>query len=69
MNGGKRTFPEILIGVCMLAACAATATMWHWKRLMRIIGYMARDPKHFLVIRPGSLNIVVSADASHADHP
>ena len=43
--------------------------MWYWKRLMRIIGYMARDPKHFLVIRPGSLNIVVSADASHADHP
>ena len=36
---------------------------------MRIIGYMAKDPEHCLVVHPGSLNIVVSADASHADHP
>ena len=69
MYGGKRTFPEILFGVCVLATCVATATMSHWKKLVRIIGYMAKDPSHCLVISPGSLNIVVSADASHADHP
>ena len=68
MYGGKRTYPEILFGVCVLAACVLTATASHWKKLLRIVGYMARDPSHCLVIRPGSLNIVGSADASHADH-
>ena len=69
MYGGKRTFPEILFGVCVLASFVLTATMSHYKRLVRVIGYMASDPKHCLVIPPGSLNIVVIADASHADHP
>ena len=46
MYGGKRTFTEILFGVCVLASFVLTATMAHYKRLVRVIGFMASDPKH-----------------------
>jgi hypothetical protein len=42
--------------------------MFHWRALLRLIGYFKfTRENHCLVIRPGSLNVVVSADASH--HP
>ena len=46
MYGGKRTFTEILFGVCVLASFLLTATMSQYKRLARVIDYMASDPKH-----------------------
>jgi hypothetical protein len=65
----KRTYPEILYPVAMLATHVTDATDYHWKLLMRVIGYLAKDEDHCLFIQPGSLNMVSSADASHADHP
>ena len=37
---------EINFGVCVLASFLLTATMSQYKRLARVIDYMASDPKH-----------------------
>ena len=55
--------------VCVLASATAHATVTHWRRLLRIVGYVIFAHNHALVLRPASLNIIVSADSSHAEHP
>jgi hypothetical protein len=44
------------------------ATEEDFRRLLRAISYLGHDPEHCLVIDPGSLSLVGSADASYAGH-
>lgn len=63
-----RTYPECLPTSSTLASRFPSATAEDFKRLLRGISYLGSDPEHCLVIHPGSLSLVCSADASYGVH-
>ena len=66
--GANRTTPQIKFGIGVLATVLMTATLTHWSRLLRICGYIIKNAKRGMLIKPGSLHIVMSSDASHLTH-
>ena len=64
----SRTYPECLPAATVAASRFHLATVEDMKRLRASISYLGRDPDHCLVIRPGSLSLVASADASYGVH-
>jgi hypothetical protein len=69
MFGAKRTYPEILPETTYLASKYYKATEADWIKLRRVVEYMNYDKEaHCLFLRPKSLKIIASADASYAEH-
>jgi hypothetical protein len=66
LYGGKRTYPEILFPASILASRITTATTSDMASVERIIGYIAGQPGHRLTIKPGSMQVAISCDASWA---
>jgi hypothetical protein len=66
LYGGKRTYPEILFAASMLASRITTATTSDMASVERIIGYIAAQDGHRLTIKPGSMQVAISCDASWA---
>jgi hypothetical protein len=64
----SRTYPECLSVCSVMAARFLVATEPDFKKLLRAISYLGYDPNHCLVIHPGSLSLVCSADASYGVH-
>ena len=64
----SRTYPECLPASTVLASRFVVATEEDYRRLLRSISYLGHDPDHCLVIHPGSLSLVCSADASYGVH-
>ena len=69
MYGGKRTYPEVLPATTYLATKYWKATERDYKKALRVVEYFNYHENHCLYLRPKSLDIVVSADASYAEHP
>jgi hypothetical protein len=65
---GTRTYPECLPAATVGASRFHVATEIDMKNLCASISYLGSNPEHCLVIRPGSLSLVVSADASYGVH-
>ena len=63
-----RTYPELLPVCAVLAGRFLESTEDDRSRLDRAIGYLLSDAEHCLVIRPGSLNLIGSADCSYGVH-
>jgi Reverse transcriptase (RNA-dependent DNA polymerase) len=63
-----RTYPECLPASAMRATRHPVATELDMKELKRTISYLGHDLDHCLVIHPGSLSLVCSADASYGVH-
>jgi hypothetical protein len=63
---GSRTYPEILPACSTLAGRFTEATEADIKKLLHVVGYLKCDLEHCLVIQPGTLNPVASADCSYA---
>lgn len=63
-----RTYPECLPAASVYASRFVRATVEDFDRLLKSISYLGRDLDHALVIRPGSLSLVCSADASYGVH-
>jgi hypothetical protein len=68
MFGGKRTYPELLVGTTFLAGFYGNATEQDLSKATRLIEYVHGCPDHCLYLYPKSLKIVASADASYAEH-
>ena len=68
MYAGKRTYPEILPAVTMLARKYGKATELDLKKATRVVQYLNYHSDHSLYLRPMSLNIVASGDASYSEH-
>ena len=68
MYGGKRTYPEVLPTTTYLATKYWKATASDMVKGLRVLEYFNHEDDHMLYLRPKSLNIVVSADASYAEH-
>jgi len=64
----SRTYPECLPMSSVAASRFSVATESDYARLLRGISYLGHDPDHCLVIHPGSLSLVCSADASYGVH-
>jgi hypothetical protein len=64
----SRTYPECLPAACVYAARHSTATVLDFDHLIDSISYLGSNPDHCLVIQPGSLSLVCSADASYGVH-
>jgi hypothetical protein len=64
----SRTYPECLPMSSVAASRFSVATEADYARLLRGISYLGHDPDHCLVIHPGSLSLVCSADASYGVH-
>lgn len=64
----SRTYPECLPSAAVYASRFVVATEEDYRRLLRSISYLGRDPNHCLVLHPGSLSLVCSADASYGVH-
>ena len=65
----KKCWPTILYSACVLSGVVRAPKEFHWKALMRVLAYVARYKDHYkLVIKPSSLNVVCSADASYLAH-
>ena len=64
----SRTYPECLPSAAVYASRFVVATEEDFHRLRRSISYLGRDPEHCLVLQPGSLSLVASADASYGVH-
>jgi hypothetical protein len=69
MYAAKRTYPEALPAATAAASRFGRATEEDLEKLLQAISYLGHDPDHCLVIHPGSLSVVCSADASYASHP
>jgi hypothetical protein len=65
----SRTYPECLPASSLLATRFPVVTEEDFRRLKRAISYLGHDLDHCLVIQPGSLSLVCSADASYGVHP
>jgi hypothetical protein len=65
----SRSYPECLPASAVRASRFTVATEEDFKRLLRAISYLGHDLEHCLVIQPGSLSLVCSADASYGVHP
>jgi hypothetical protein len=63
----SRTYPECLPAACVHAS-RFPPTEEDFHRLINSISYLGSDPDHCLVIQPGSLPLVCSADASYGVH-
>ena len=63
-----RTYPECLPSSAVYASRFVVATEEDYRRLLRSISYLGKDPNHCLVLHPGSLSLVCSADASYGVH-
>jgi hypothetical protein len=69
MYMAKRTWPNILYAVNILSSVVRAPKVYHWNALMRVLAYVDRmKDVHRLVIKPTTLNVVCSADASHLCH-
>jgi hypothetical protein len=68
MYGGKRTYPEILPTTTYLASKYWKATDQDYAKAVRVIEYFNYHDDHCLYLRPKSLEVIVSADASYAEH-
>ena len=64
----SRTYPECLPSAAVYASRFVVATEEDYRRLLRSISYLGKDPNHCLVLHPGSLSLVCSADASYGVH-
>jgi hypothetical protein len=64
----SRTYPECLPASAVRASRFTVATQDDFNYLLRSISYLGHDPDHCLVIQPGSLSLVCSADASYGVH-
>ena len=64
----SRTYPECLPAATFLSSRYVRATQEDLAKLMRAISYLGHNKDHCLVIRPASLDLVCSADASYAVH-
>jgi hypothetical protein len=63
-----RTYPECLPASAVRATRFPVASDADMFALKRVISYLGNDPNHCLVIHPGSLSLVCSADASYGVH-
>ena len=64
-----RTWPQLLYASSVLSGQVNSPKRYHWNALMRVLAYVSvRAESHRLVIRPGSLNVITSADASAMSH-
>jgi hypothetical protein len=68
MYAATRTYPECLPAATVLASRYVRATQDDMKRLKRAISYLGHDPDHCLVIRPGSMSLIASADTAYGVH-
>ena len=68
MYGGKRTYPEVLPTATYLASKYWNATEQDYQKAVRMVEYFNYYPDHCMYLRPKSLEVVVSADASYAEH-
>ena len=68
MYGGKRTYPEVLPTTTYLATKYWHATQTDMNKALRVLEYFNYSDNHVMYFRPKSLKIVVSADASYAEH-
>ena len=64
----SRTYPECLPSAAVYASRFIVATEGDFDRLLKSISYLGHDPDHCLVLHPGSLSLVASADASYGVH-
>jgi hypothetical protein len=69
MFAATRTYPESLVTATACASRMVRASEDDMRRLLKGILYLGRDEGHCLTIRPGSEQIVCSADCSYAIHP
>ena len=64
-----KTWPQLDYAVGVLSSHVKKPRRYHWNALMRVMAYVhLRKDSHRLIIRPGSLNVLCSADASHMSH-
>ena len=68
MYAGKRTYPEILPAVTQLAKRYYKATKQDMAKARKVLAYINGCENHSLYIRPNSLQIIASADASYGEH-
>lgn len=65
----RKSWPQLQYSACVLSSHVQKPKRYHWNALMRVLAYIhLRKDSHRLVIKPGSLNILCSADASHMSH-
>jgi hypothetical protein len=64
-----RSWPQLLYPSSVLSSNVNNPKRYHWNALMRVLAYISlRAESHRLVIQPGSLDVVTSADASAMCH-
>lgn len=69
MYAGKRTYPEILPATTYLASRYWKATEADLAKVVRVVEYLhSNEEEHALILRPRSLSIVASSDASYGEH-
>jgi hypothetical protein len=67
MYAATLTYSECLPAATALASRYVQATQDDIKLLKRAISYLGNDPDHCLVIRPGSMSLIGSANAAYVD--
>ncbi len=64
----KRTRPDLLLTVAYLATKSQNPTIIEWKQLMHLLKYINATKDYGIVLRPNSLRLHVSCDASFNIH-